>query len=175
MKAKKLLGTVLVACMAVAAAGCGSDAPQEPGKQEEQVKIPETSKAMIEALAAENENVGNIVDYDETTDPNGNLGRPGNYIGKTDFEDKRLEQFGEFPTGGTIEVFSSEKDCNSRCDYLKEFMGADMGILGLNQYVYKYDKVLFRVDYAVAPSEAEIYKNQMDKILNETGELVEAE
>lgn len=175
MKAKKLLGTVLVACMAVTAAGCGSDAPQEPGKQEEQVKIPETSKAMIEALAAENENVGNIVDYDETTDPNGYLGRPGYYTGKTDFEDNRLEQIGLFPKGGTLETFASEKDCNSRCDYLKQFMSADMGAFGTNEYMYKYDKVLFRVDYAVAPSEAEVYKNQMDKILNETGELVKAE
>ena len=172
MKQKKAIGFVLAACMLMSVTGCSSD---EQGKQEEQVVVPATSQEMIEALAAENENVGNIVNYDETNDPNNNLGRPGQYVGKTDFADNRLEQLGEHPTGGTIEVFSSKEDCNSRYEYLKQFMSADMGVFGLNQYMYKYEKVIFRIDYAVTPSEAELYKTQMDKILNEESEAAKAE
>lgn len=73
-----------------------------------------------------------------------------------------------------METFSSEKECDKRCTYLQTFMGADVGALGLNQYVYKYPKAIFRVSYDVIPSEAEAYKAQMDEIMGVKSETVTA-
>ena len=121
--------------------------------------------------------------WDESTDINELLGRPGQYIGKADFSDARVAEYWTTEeervqnglNGGTIEVFKSKKDCSKRNKYLSAFLGADLGVMGLNQYVYKYDKVIFRVSYDVVPSEAEIYKQQMDEILGEKGKELKPE
>ena len=145
--------------------------------------IPETAEEMLLALQSVNDNVTDILVWTEDNDPNGKLGRPGSYVGKADFSDARVEEYWTTEeektelglNGGTIEVFGSEKDCNDRYEYLKQFMGADLGAFGLNQYMYKYKLVIFRVSYDLSPSNAEEYKNQMDEILNEESEIAEVE
>ncbi|MBP3853469.1 MAG: hypothetical protein J6D18_02755, partial [Erysipelotrichaceae bacterium] len=78
--------------------------------------------------------------------------------------------------GGTIEVFRSEKDCDNRTKYIQSFMRADLGAFGVNQYVYQYDKALFRVSYDITPDQAQVYKEQMDEILGQKGtEIKQAE
>ncbi|GEM_PF-5408707 len=52
-------------------------------------------------------NISDIVEYSESTDPNKLLGKEGQYIGKTSFKDKRLKSTNDNPLGGTIEVFDS--------------------------------------------------------------------
>ncbi|MEL7568976.1 MAG: hypothetical protein AAGU14_00265 [Eubacteriaceae bacterium] len=52
-------------------------------------------------------NISDIVEYSESTDPNKLLGKEGEYIGKTSFKDKRLKSTDDNVMGGTIEVFDS--------------------------------------------------------------------
>jgi hypothetical protein len=179
MNEKRFVAVIMVLLMIVCMSGCGNtgNSGNTSADTGNVTKIPETAEEIMYALKNVNPNVGEIVVYDESTDPNGNLGRPGQYTGKADFEDITVEQDSEseFVNGGTVEVFASKADCDSRYSYLKGFMGADMGILGLNQYMYKYDKVIFRVSFDVLPSAAEEYKSQMDELLHEEGEIGEAE
>ncbi len=183
---KKLLGILLTAIMMLSLAACGdagsgNDTAGTQSGQEEAVSVPETAGDILNALKEKNNNVTDIIEWDENTDPNGKLGRPGEYTGKADFSDARVEESWTTEeekmqsglNGGTVEVFGSKSDCNDRYEYLKQFTGADMGVFGLNQYMYKYDLVIFRVSYDVAPTDADEYKAQMDEILNEEGEAAE--
>lgn len=118
--------------------------------------------------------------FDENNDPNGNLGRPGNYIAKGDFSDERVkERDPEFKEegdisleGGTLEVFENKKDCQARTDYLQKMSDPSLGALAVNQYMYKYDLALFRVSYDLTASQAEEYQKAMDEILGQESEVV---
>lgn len=147
---------VLVLCMA----GCSS------GANSSHTELP-SSEQLLNELQEKNENLDGIIAYTESTDPNGNLGRPNQYISKADFSDSRVEQFGDSLSGGTIETFSSKEDCQARYDYLEKFTSAELGAFGLNQYMYKYDLVIFRVTYDLTPEQAEEYHSQMDEIMEQ--------
>lgn len=110
--------------------------------------------------------IGEILVFDEKTDPNGNLGRPEQYTSKVDFSDTTLEQLDlKNPAGGTIEVFANEKDCTARHKYLEGFADPSMGAFGLNQYMYKGDSVILRVSYDVTPTEAKEYETAFTNLL----------
>lgn len=160
---KKSALMAVIAILLAALVACGSSEPKE--------EI--TADGLLNSLKEKISTVGTIVVFDEESDPNGNLGRPGNYIGKADFEDTRVESFGETLSGGTIEVFSSKSDCNDRYKYLSNFLDADMGALGLNQYMYKYDFVIFRVSFDLTPEQASEYEAAMNEIMGETAKTPE--
>lgn len=42
-----------------------------------------------------------------------------------------------------------------------------MGILALDQYMYKYDKAIFRIEYDLTPDQAEEYHSQIDTIMEQ--------
>ena len=67
---------------------------------------------------------------------------------------------------GTLETFVTEEDCKKRTDYLNSMNDPSFGFLALNQYVYSYKKVLFRVEYDLSPEQAEEYHQQMNAIMN---------
>lgn len=128
-------------------------------------KIP-SSEGILNELKAKNANLIGIDVFNSSTDPNRKLGRPGYYISKADFADSRVEQIGEYLCGGTIETFSSESDCKNRTNYLSSLNNPSYGIIALNQYIYSYKKVLFRVEYDLTPEQAEEYHQQMNEIMN---------
>ncbi|MDL2253039.1 hypothetical protein LJC49_03085 [Ruminococcaceae bacterium OttesenSCG-928-I18] len=100
--------------------------------------------------------IDNIVEYDEETDPNGNLGRPNQYIQKVNFADTRLEQSdANSPQGGTVEIFNNAEDAQARYDYVDE-IGRQYSALGY--YLYLYDNILLRVVYDLTPTQAEEYQ-----------------
>ena len=142
-----------------------------------------TAEEILLALKEKNTNLTEILVWTEENDPNGSLGRPNEYISKADFSDARVEETALSESekleyglnGGSIEVFASEADCDARYTYLKEFLDPSYGVFGLNQYMYKYDKAIFRVSYDITPSEATVYKDQMDAIIGETGEIAKWE
>ena len=122
---KKIATIMLVSMLAVSATACGGSEGVSNGGEgaikEEVEPVYEDlvdSQSLAEQIKAANSNVGEIEAFDESTDPNGNLGRPGEYISKADFEDTRLEQYGEYHVGGTIETFENEFDCNDRYEYI---------------------------------------------------------
>lgn len=144
---------------------------------ENEVDFP-SSEQLLLALKSKNSNLMDIEVFDEETDPNELLGRPGYYITKADFSDSRVQQIGEYLCGGTIETFSSEDDCENRTEYLNGLNDPSQGALALNQYIYQYDKVLFRITYDLTPEQAEEYYQQMTEIIeqyNRDGFLVSEE
>lgn len=139
------------------------------GKVEEPANISKplpTSEELLKELKQKNSFLFEIQAFNEETDPNGSLGRPNQYISKADFSDSRVEQLGEYLCGGTIETFLTKEDCQGRADYLKTMSDPSMGVFGVNQYIYQYDRVLFRVDYDLTPEQAEEYHKQMTEIIS---------
>lgn len=184
--ATRAVSAVMSVAVAVTLGACGAgpaptqDATAEGTPTEEQVPVELTAGEAIDELKDMNEHVTDVLVWDEETDINRVLGRPGEYISKADFSDDRVDESWSTEdermkyglNGGTLEIFSSESDCTKRTNYLKKFMSTDLGTLGLTQYVYKYPKALFRVSFDVVPSEAEVYRSQMDEILGTTSEQI---
>lgn len=172
----KVFALLLVLIMAVSLAGCTL-------KQIAAPKAYKTAEEYLTDLKAKNSNVTEVLAWTEDTDINGKLGRPNEYTSKADFSDSRVEEFFssqaeklEFGlSGGTIEVFETEADCDARYSYLKQFLDPSLGAFGLEQYMYKYKKAIFRVSYDIKPSEASTYKQQMDEIIGETSETAKWE
>ena len=140
-----------------------SDAPTEATTEEETSgQITEVSAQVVDAAAimdyliANTPNIGNFVEYDEATDTNGLLGRPGQYTSKINFAITTLEQNDENdPKGGSIEVFANSEDAEARYTYIQE-LGQSMPILAEYDYLNEY--VLLRIDYDVLPSEEKVYE-----------------
>ena len=108
-----------------------------------------------EALKQAGFPISSISDYTDKTDPNGLLGRPGEYTSKVNWADTRVEQYDvdEDPLGGTIEVFSSKNDMESRKQYLE--------MMAVNEYIYESPDglALMRIDYDIVPDDAKQYEN----------------
>lgn len=124
------------------------------------------SEDLLRELKEINSNLSDIQAFTADNDPNGSLGRPNQYVSKADFSDFRVEQIGEYLCGGTIETFLTKEDCQARADYLRLMSDPSLGAFGVNQYIYQYDRVLFRVDYDLTPEQAEEYHKQMTDIVS---------
>lgn len=158
---RKVASLILLIVMVFSLSACGSSEP----------KVEVTAESSLTSLQEKISNVTSIVVYDEETDPNENLGRPGQYIGKADFFDDRMEDTDN--NAGTIEFFSSKSDCNDRYEYLCKLSDPELGVFGVNQYIYKYDLAVFRVSFDLTPTQAEEYKATMDEIMGEVSEQYE--
>ena len=155
---RKVASLILSVVMVFSLSACGSSEP----------KVEVTAESSLISLQEKISNVTSIVAYDEETDPNENLGRPGQYIGKADFFDDRMEDTED--NAGTIEFFSSKSDCNDRYEYLCKLSDPELGVFGVNQYIYKYDLAVFRVSFDLTPTQAEEYKAAMDERMGEVSE-----
>ena len=124
---------------------------------------------LLNQLKEVNTNVGTIIVYTAETDANQLLGRPGYYTSKASFEDLRIEQYdvANDPKGGTVEVFENTEDGDSRYEYLSSMQDPSLGAFGVNQYIYKYDKAIFRISYDITPDEAEVYHSAIDAIMSQ--------
>ncbi len=125
-----------------------------------------TAESILLELKTSGLPITDVLVFDEVTDVNELLGRPHQYIGKADFQDNRVarEEYDNYPTGGTIEVFSSKEDCAARCKYLQSLADGSLGAFGVNQYIYKADYALFRVSYDLLPSQAAEYEKMFHQI-----------
>lgn len=100
--------------------------------------------------------LGNIIVYDETTDPNGNLGRPNQYTEKINFADTRLDQYDENdPLGGTVEIFATRKDAELRYNYVQSVYES---FPLLAHYCYLQENILLRITFDLTPTQAEEYQ-----------------
>ncbi len=153
-KRKAFLPAVICAllCITCFMGGCASSA-----------KTP-TAEEALNSLKAAEPKITSVTVYTADTDPNGILGTKGAYTGKAAFTYEGIEG-----DGGNIEVFENSDDCKARYNYLLEFTSEDLGIFALNQYIYMYDKAVFRVSKDISTEEAESLKTKMDKIMGQTG------
>jgi hypothetical protein len=102
--------------------------------------------------------------YDENTDPNHRLGRPGGYTSKAAFQDARVPA-DEFVTdvddsdrGGSVEVFRSRSAAVDRARYVQTILKAfGHG----SEYDYVVNGALVRVTGTVTPSQAASYQQAL--------------
>lgn len=97
--------------------------------------------------------------YDEKTDPNQLLGRPGRYIAKMNFTDERLPP-SDVPNC-TIEVFHNAADAENRRAYLES---VGRGASFLDSYKFLHKNVLVRVDLGLTPSQAAEYETALKSL-----------
>lgn len=95
--------------------------------------------------------IGKFEIYTESTDPNKLLGRPGQYMGKANWEDTRIQQDSTTEIkGGTVEIFDNEASLIKRKEYLEAFIQNPMFL----QYMYIHKNVIVRIEKEIAPSQA---------------------
>jgi hypothetical protein len=128
---------------------------------------PTTGASVVAKLAAAGLPVKLTIDYDETTDPNKQLGRPGGYIDKVAFVDSRIkpedvldDDEGSIELGGGVEVYVSEKEAQARADYIKSVTA---GTPALTEYGYVKGGVLLRLSQQLTPTQAAEYEAALEE------------
>lgn len=101
--------------------------------------------------------------YEVTTaenDSNGLLGRPNSYTSKINFNDITLGYDPTFSVsnGGSIEVFTSEADAQSRATYVSSFNGTALG----SEYDYVSGHVLLRLAGDYTPEQAAQWESELN-------------
>ncbi|GGV16277.1 hypothetical protein GCM10010495_33170 [Kitasatospora herbaricolor] len=108
------------------------------------------------------------VTYDGTTDPNGKLGRPHQYVSKSAFDDSRVsglpkakedESRGRRDSisyGGTVEIFATPEDARGWADYIDQGQQA-MGSLLTPDYIFRNGTVVVRVSHLLTTEQASAY------------------
>ena len=107
--------------------------------------------------------IDNIIVYTEKTDENNLLGRPNQYISKTNFADTTVVQGDDKtePTGGSVEIFKNAADLNTRKTYLESvFKSFPL----FAQYLVVNGNYLLRIDHAVTPENAKKYEVAFAKL-----------
>lgn len=133
----------------------------EPSDTDDTTAEPEAEDLTIDtflaALTDAGLPVGESTIWDEDTDPNELLGRPGQYVAKASWTDTRVECFSDPPgvdCGGDVELFENTDDRDERYEYLANF--ADEAMLG-GYYQWKLPNAVVRIGFELTPSQAEEY------------------
>ena len=166
---KIIICILLVGCCLLFGFGCGSETLEstpevieEAGDNAEDASVADflTAEDVINRFKILNIPIGKVIAYNEESCPNDLLGRPGQYIGKADWEDTRVEQFGDSLTGGTIEVFDNQDALIKRKEYLEPFLEEAMFL----QYLFVHKNVIVRIDKELTPSQADEYKDALESL-----------
>jgi len=148
---------------AVASSSAAATSSEAPASKAPAAKTAD-AKSVADALKAAKLPIENIIVYDENTDVNSLMGRPNQYTSKVNFADTREQQTDKAnPVGGSVEVFSNEKDAKSRYDYVDAIV--KQGGTKVSQYMYLDGNVLLRIDSALSPSQAKEYQTAFKEIM----------
>jgi hypothetical protein len=146
-----------------------------------------TARALIEGFKQRGLPVGKVVCYNDENDPNDLLNRPGGYVEKCDWADKREQSTTEPTTaqgklcsdpdidpldkelcenapkeevdliGGSIETYEEPEGAATRAEKLRAFEG---GLLSTGYtFTPKNDKWVLRVDKELTKAQAQAYLN----------------
>jgi hypothetical protein len=179
---RKLL--VAVVLLLAACSESETTMPQAQGPTTTTIKD-RTAREFIEDFKQHDLPVGKVVCYDDETDPNNLLGRPGGYIEKCDWSDKREQPTTEPTTaqgklcsdpdidpldkelcestskekvdliGGSIETYEGPSGAAMRAEELRAFQG---GFLSTGYTFTPKDAVwVLRVDKELTKSQAQAY------------------
>jgi hypothetical protein len=138
--------------------GCSWAQSPSSKARTESLKIEDILKAFKTAgLPIEKE-----VIYTEENDTNKLLGRPGQYIAKASWADKRIKQpeSGD-PQGGTVEAFESQESLERRKGYIEK-IGEASPIFA--QYLFTHKNVLLRLERALTPTQAADYEKALKQL-----------
>jgi hypothetical protein len=160
---RKLL--VAIALLVAACSGDKESTTPQAQAPTTTIKTP-TARAFIEGFKAGGLPVGMVVCYNDENDPNDLLGRPGGYVEKCDWADKREEQLnakadyndpdsGFDLIGGSIETYEEPAGAAERAEELRAFEG---GMLSTGYtYTPKEGKWVLRVDQELTKAQAQAY------------------
>ena len=146
---KRILVIVLVVIMALSFMACGQN------------KETITAEEFVSALEDAGFPILDVEIYDENTDPNAVLGRPGEYIGKFNFTHEPKPETYQLLT---IEIFEKEADAKKRSAYVEETI-EDLGFMG--EYIYLDSVYLLRIPYDLTAEEAELYNKAFKQIISD--------
>lgn len=122
-------------------------------------EMPLTAKAVADKLTAAGLPIENVVVVDEATDSNKLMGRPGQYVSKVYFGDRRHAGEGMEPKEqNTVETFASEADATRRREYVQK---VTEGMPMFTQYIIQSGPVVVRLDKALTPAEAKEYESAL--------------
>lgn len=114
-----------------------------------------TAAEVVEGLRAAGLPIGAVTVFDASTDPNEQLGRPGQYTSKASFADTRIgTEPDAFSGGGDVEAFDDPAALTKRAEYLSGF--ADSPPIG-GWYQYTAGNVILRVSFTLTPDQAAQY------------------
>lgn len=99
--------------------------------------------------------IENEVIYTEESDLNNLLGRPHQYIGKANWNDKRADKHLKDDPNMTVEVFASAEDMESRRNYTES---VTKRIAPLAQYQFTHKNALLRLHHQLTPTQAAEYE-----------------
>lgn len=150
---KRVLATVLVVILAMSLMACGEN------------KESITAEIFVSSFKEAGFPISDVEIYDENTDPNAVLGRPGEYIGKFNFTHEPKPETYQYLT---IEIFEKSADAKKREAYIVEINEA-MGFMG--EYTYLDSIYLLRIPFDLTTEEAELYNKAFNQIIN--GEQVD--
>jgi hypothetical protein len=130
------------------------------------IKVP-TAREFIEGFKRRGLPVGKVVCYTDESDPNHLLNRPGGYVEKCDWADKRQEQLlankdstdpdsGFDLVGGSVETFERPGGAAERAAYLHGFEGSGALSPGYT-YQPKNANWVLRIDVELTKKQAEAY------------------
>lgn len=146
-------------------AACGSGDDQKASNSTSTESAPVSTKGASEIVAglkATGLPVDRVRDITAETDGNKLLGRPNQYVSKTDFVDGRAADGDLGENTNQVEVFATEEDAKARFDYVDRVSkSAPM----FNQYLYLRGKVVLRLSNALTPEIAKAYEAALDKVI----------
>lgn len=121
-----------------------------------------TAAQVVDGLRAAGLPIGAVQVFDEITDPNTQLGRPGQYTSKASFADTRIgTEVDGVEGGGDVEAFDDNAAMTSRAEYLETF--ADQPPIG-GWYQYTAGNAILRVPFELTPDQAEQYNTALQAL-----------
>lgn len=156
----RMLRLILVmAVLASLAVGVGSASGPAAGAP--------TARQVVLELRAAGLPIGKFKVYSTSTDANHLLGRPGQYTGKVNFRDRRINGGGygfAVSSGGSVELFTSRSDAKGRFDYVSAiFRSASPAIPG--ERVYLVGNAVLRLSHVLTPTQAKKYEAALRRLV----------
>ncbi len=126
-----------------------------------------TARQVVVKLRAAGLPIGKFRVYSTSTDANHLLGRPGQYTGKVNFRDRRINVGGggfAVSAGGSVEMFASRSDAKRRFDYVSAiFRSASPAIPG--ERVYLVGNAVLRLSHVLTPPQAKKYEAALRRLV----------
>jgi hypothetical protein len=144
-------------------APAATTAPQSGGSDEDQ-RTGGPAQLLLQEFREAGLPIGQVTALTPENDPNQLLGRPGQYTGKVQFEDTRVNDGDSNPLalGGSIEVFANPNDAKRRAEYVQAITTSSSLFA---EYSWQVDSVFLRLDNAFTPTQAAEYERVLREIL----------
>lgn len=142
---KRFISLFLITILSLSLFACGSS--EKSNKESNKEKEPLTAEQIVEQLKTDYDlPIVQELTYDEETDVNGLLGRPGQYTSKTNWNDERDTESVNYQNDDnmtadgsdfracTVEVFATPSDANDKKEYI-ESTWKNNDLLSQDQYI----------------------------------------